>query len=176
MPPSPPSSVHPSISLKTTTYLAGTVQPSLTSTKCFTIQDGLRSGLEAAAGITGKAVPWVGATSPRFPLTNTSSPSSDPPSPTTLGETRSQVQISAPGRGLVLPQPRVSLRSKAWSTRVMGWGLSMVEAVAIRAIAGFLRQTVVKVRALDLLLSAISLDFCGLVQRCAGISYDGGTE
>lgn len=46
----------------------------------------------------------------------------------------------------MLPQPRVSVGRKAWGRRVAGWGFSAVEAVAVRAIIGFLRKTVMKVR------------------------------
>ena len=112
----------------------------------------MRSGLEAAAGITGKAVPWAGAASPASPIRNASA-SSAPPSPSTLlvvsGQTLTRNgwgYSSSPGRDLVLPQPRVSVGRKAWGRRVAGWGFSAVEAVAVRAIIGFLRKTVMKVR------------------------------
>ncbi len=138
------------------------------------LQDGLRSGLEVAAGITGKAVPWVIAaataaaaaaaattTSPRSPSGDTaadadpdaaaadaaasSSPPpslSLPPSPTRALSVASHA--STPGRGLVLPQPRVSPGQTAWSGRVVGWGVAAVEALALRAICRFLRHTVAK--------------------------------
>lgn len=115
-------------------------------------QDGLRSGLEAAAGITGKAVPWAGAASPPSPVGN-ASPSPSPPSPSTLVVGRPRTigepsrASSATARGLVLPQPRVSVGRKAWGRRVAGWGFSAVEAFAVRAIIVFLRKTVAKVKA-----------------------------
>ncbi|CAM9760750.1 unnamed protein product, partial [Ectocarpus sp. 12 AP-2014] len=116
-------------------------------------EDGLRSGLEAAAGITGKAVPWVatsaatpGTANPRSPTTSSSPSSSLPPSPSGAEGHASSALPPLPSqtRGLVLPQPRVSLGRTAWTRRVAEWGCSMVEAVAVRAICGFLRRTVAK--------------------------------
>ncbi|CAN0083806.1 unnamed protein product, partial [Ectocarpus fasciculatus] len=123
-------------------------------------EDGLRSGLEAAAGITGKPVPWVaaaaaaaasaaatsGTATPRSPTPSSSSPpSSFPPSPSGADEGHaSSAPPPSQTRGLVLPQPRVSLGRTAWTRRVAEWGCSMVEAVAVRAICGFLRRTVAK--------------------------------
>eukprot|EP00752_Nemacystus_decipiens_P004454 g4067.t1 len=111
-------------------------------------EDGLRSGLEAAAGITGKAVPWVlapgAAAAAAAPVS--SSPSSGlPPSPTRALSVASQASTPL-SRGLVLPQPRVCTagRRTTWTRRVAGWGVSAVEALAVRAIAGFLRHTVSK--------------------------------
>lgn len=131
----------------------GVVRDTDESPSLFRNQDGLRSGLEAAAGITGKPVPWVAAAaSPRSHLDDAST-SSDPPSPSARAETSdlaSQRHPSAVSRGLVLPQPRVSLGRKASSRGLLGWASSLVEAVALRAIMGFLRQTVTKVRIRDL--------------------------
>ena len=128
-------------------------------------QDGLRSGLEAAAGITGRAVPWVLAPSAAAAATaaataaaeaaplgspsaeqdapsSSSPPSSLPPSPTRALSFASHA--SALTRGLVLPQPRVCLGRTTWPRRVVRWGVSAVEALAVRAISGFLRHTVAK--------------------------------
>ena len=129
-------------------------------------QDGLRSGLEAAAGITGKAVPWVLAPTPASAATAaaavaaaappgspsadaappSSSPSSSlPPSPTRRLSVASHASVPPLSRGLVLPQPRVCLAGRTtWVRRVAGWGVSAVEALAVRAIAGFLQHTVAK--------------------------------
>lgn len=54
-------------------------------------------------------------------------------------------------QGLVLPQPRVVVGGKGLVERVVGWGFAMVEAIAVRAILGFLRRTVVKVRSVDVM-------------------------
>lgn len=52
---------------------------------------------------------------------------------------------SRASHGLVMPQPRVVVRGKGLGRRVMGWAVAILEAVAVRAIVGFLRRTVIKV-------------------------------
>ncbi|CAN0082345.1 unnamed protein product [Pylaiella littoralis] len=115
-------------------------------------EDGLRSGLEAAAGITGKPVPWVAAaaasrSSPSSPTSSLLVALSPTRRASSVASSHASSSASTPtlSRGLVLPQPRVSTRSRAsWNRRAARWGVSVVEAVAVRAIAGFLRRTVAK--------------------------------
>lgn len=105
-------------------------------------QDGLRSGLEAATSITGMPVPWGrGLPSPSPELRNASN--SAPPATVTRDARNGHGPVAK--QGLLLPQPQVTVPKGAFGRRVTGWARGLVEAVAVHAIAAFLRRTVVKV-------------------------------
>ncbi|CAM9147396.1 unnamed protein product, partial [Sphacelaria rigidula] len=110
-------------------------------------EDGLRSGLEAATGITGKPVPW--ATQKQAGGTPEISPKSRASpliqsNPEVASTPTSNGHASLVGQGLVLPQPRIVVGGKGLYERVWGWASALVEAICVRAIVSFLRRTVVK--------------------------------
>lgn len=118
----------------------------------------MRSGLEAATSITGKAVPWarnVPCLSSEARSTSKDVPVIHEVAPLYAGN--GSVVSSRNGNGdghsasttveeLVIPQRRISVPGEGLGKRMMGWVLTLVEAVSLRAIVRFLRRTVVKVR------------------------------